>query len=305
MNKNKEKNKIKFSEMLNNMRNSENVINRITTNVNMLVNRKNFSSSNIRKLYKNFFSSNTNNLYKRFFSTELGKFYKNISNVNFNEFYKNISNPSFSQFYKNVSSSNFNEFYKNIGYSSLLKENSPKKALSLNENYFKNTFSDYHTYTDILFPDVPSKDFSIKGEAVKQENNYPKIFSKSFYSNSIYKKGGINRNIFNKNNFLKEKSFSNISEKIKENYSEAKNQNGLHNRVKNRLYNNYENMKFNIKDKAETVSYKHTRGGNISVSPNINVELSPRDTFSDFNKIWLEIGNKLNSELNASAGGIH
>ena len=44
---------------------------------------------------------------------------------------------------------------------------------------------------------------------------------------------------------------------------------------------------------------------NINISPNINVEINPQNTFNDFNKIWAEIGNRLNSELNSSANGVY
>ena len=47
------KNKLKFSDMMNKIKNYDNITNNLITNVNMLINPKNFKNSNIKKFYKN------------------------------------------------------------------------------------------------------------------------------------------------------------------------------------------------------------------------------------------------------------
>ncbi len=60
----------------------------------------------------------------------------------------------------------------------------------------------------------------------------------------------------------------------------------------------------NIKDKI-SVKSPDLNSSNINISPNISVEVNQKNGFSDFNKIWQEIGNRLNSEINSSASGFH
>lgn len=78
-----------FSEMINKIKNSDSITNRIVANVNMLINPKKFESSNITRLYKNFYGAQKTGDYNKSLikpsrlgeSLNLGKLNKNADRI--------------------------------------------------------------------------------------------------------------------------------------------------------------------------------------------------------------------------------
>ena len=88
------KNKLKFSDMMNKIKNYDNITNNLITNVNMLINPKNFKNSNIKKFYKNISDEKEKNITS---NNTIKNFKNNIDEKNFfskkeNPILKNIFN---------------------------------------------------------------------------------------------------------------------------------------------------------------------------------------------------------------------
>ncbi len=105
------------------------------------------------------------------------------------------------------------------------------------------------------------------------------------------------------NNF-NEKSLKNTGKKLFNIPSASFN---LKPREEEKNNNNFKGFKTGEKNYSfggdKNISEK-TAGG-INISPNINVEINQKNSLQDFNKIWEEIGSRLNSEISASVNGYH
>lgn len=240
--------------MLNKIRNSESTTNKITANINMLINPKNTSVSNVNKLYKN--------ITKKLISTEpqikLPKPTQKILSSNRQlakkEIITNCVYPKTSNYAQNISL-----FQK--------KELSP---LSNVVNNFKNP----------------------------EKNPLPQFFPQK-------QKISLKKNFISKKPNILQKTLD-LSKKPLKTAMVQQPKNNIKNIQTIQQSNNKKSPAF-LKNLKENISVKTPKNNsNINISPNINVELKPQNnTLSDFNKIWTEIGNRLNSELNSSANGFH
>ena len=63
---------------------------------------------------------------------------------------------------------------------------------------------------------------------------------------------------------------------------------------------------FKIKTLGKNINENPSRNNlnNVNIAPNINVEVNNNGSNIDFNKIWTDIGNRLNAQLNASIGSL-
>ncbi len=362
------KNKIKFSEMLNKIKNSENTVNKITTNVNMLVNPKNLSTSNISKFYKNLSTSNISkfyknlstsnisnlynklstsnisnlynklsslsmmNLYKSFSASNINKLYKNFYSSNINKLYKNFLTSRFTDVYKGNSNFDFNNFYNSEKYLSLVNKNRENKPLRLKENHLKNIYSQCFLNEGIKILNTAPSVFSTANVSSQSDFNknseenriFPQsIFNRGFVEKNISLKDVFDKKSMEKTIFPKEVFDKSIVQKnvFPSRIFSKNNEISFSGIYKKSLFDNNvlrgnfvtkglssvseENIKFKFKDIDKTITQYQRESGNINISPNINVELKPQNTITDFNRIWLEIGNRLNSELSSSACGIH
>jgi len=418
-------NKNKFLNMFSKLKNNDNVVNKITANINLIMNSKKFSASNINNLYKNFSSNNVNNIYKKYSTLTSSNFYKKFSKLNNMDIHKNISRlhnmniqknisdlhniytpKNISDLHntyihkntsklrnkniiKNISDLNNMDIHKSLSRlndKDIYKNNTYKKipfsnSLGFNKNYIVNNnkgglFPQKNInylpknknmdYCDISFEkiinarDIFSKKTSpdTYSKNIDSQNNYIYTLSEYYnpkkntlngasqaikklktstiknYTNLSPSKLSINR-ISNKDkyNYLTKRANYSYSQKKINSISDffklpsGKEKSGISNHTKkiyekihNKVYDKvYNNMYDNRYENAYNNMYKEKPGsniningiknksssGNINISPNINIDIKPQDTISDFNKLWSEIGERLNSELNSSAKGIH
>jgi len=361
--------------MLNKIKSSENVINKITTNVNMLVNPKNLSTSNISKLYKNLSTSNISKLYNKFSNLNMMSLYKNFSALSINKLYKNFFASKIDDVFKNNLNYNFNNLYNNIRYLDLTNEKRKREPLRLRKNHLKNLYSQYFSNKNIKFLSTATAPSVFSTTNISPQNILEKNISlsevfdrssieKNIFPQTIFDRNSIEKNvfsqaIFDRNSIEKKRmspqiNFNKDSIKKGMSYRNAFYKNSIEKRIfpqkifdrniikknilpsrifskggeilssgiykkslsdNNILYKNSkykslsniseQNIKFKLKDVDGIMTQCQKESGNINISPNINVELKPQNTITDFNRIWLEIGNRLNSELNSSACGIH
>lgn len=245
------KNKKKFNEMINKLKNSENTVNRITTNVSMLVNPKNTSVSNVNKLYKNI----TKKLIPKNSQNKLQKADKKAVSA--------IAPAPVSKIITNTSSPKTSNYAQTFSFSQKEKNAPLSKVVNNYKSLSKKT-------TGVL----------------------PSLNQKPLLKNKIRQKSS---NII-------QKTLSPLKKPL-----EIASNPAYKNRPKSKALP-FENKKSfaPLKNLRENINVKTPKNSsNINISPNINVELKPQNTLSDFNRIWTEIGNRLNSELNSSANGFH
>lgn len=227
MENNTQKNKNKFHDMFNKIKNPENIVNKITANINMLVNSKKLSSSNINNFYKNISDKNINNFYKNLSDKNVNNFYKNSSflttktdfyknslNSNNSNFYKNISDINKNNFYKEILNSNKNNFYKNVldSYKNTLYKNNitnypflfkSKENNEIKEKLLLNNLLDIPKNNDIINTDINNiyRDFSYpeKTELYKEDFNSLDNSNKTYKNSySIFSSNNLLKNIYSK-----------------------------------------------------------------------------------------------------------
>ena len=372
------KNKLKFSDMMNKIKNYDNITNNLITNVNMLINPKNFKNSNIKKFYKNISdekeknitSNNTiknfkNNIdEKNFFSKKENPILKNIFNkkITSEKFSGNYTKDNNFSKHKSFPQKKINQNQGKINYDNLKKSsvlsNYPlfrtdyNKEHSDKSSFFKTYFNDsYINNTSKIFCTNKNLQKGLFKEKILQDklilpekNNTDNIIYKTALIHTVYEKLN-NTKLYEKakdkntqtNTLLKTGNYQNFKENfyssgIKDtkkafiktagvhNYSNGKifnefipKKSGFNNleknihKINNGIFPDEDIKNFGFKKMKDDLSF-HLSGkssDSVTVSPNINIEIKPQNPAADFNKIWSEIGDRLNSEINSSVNGFH
>ncbi len=347
-----------FSEMINKIKNSENITNRIITNVNMLINPKKFENSNITRFYKNFYGAKRSDAYNKSSikpskSVELidlmrlnknaGKAMKGIGGVYFDNTYeknqgaKKDLNKLVYQNKKGISDFILNK----RDYNAHINKN--------RLNYFMG--KTFYRPGEKVFEGT--KEFSKKTVMINFKKVIPNVTEgKNFIdTKGNFKAGGnggfnqgtdrkiIGGNIFREdrrsvNQTQKRGIGGNIFKDMKGAFGvgfKRRAKMGMPGDVSTKLLNgggknifDFSSLPFRI-ERGENIgkdfkgfkfkekifskngdkNISEKTGGGINISPNINVEITPKNSLRDFNKIWEEIGGRLMDEINSSVSGYH
>lgn len=235
--------------------------------------------------------------------------YGNISEKNsfYNTYSKNNYKSGTSEFF-NINKNFKNNFLKEKSFAG----NTEKRTLFKNgKNYVSPAsyfFKKAHNY--ILPSENKKETVGIKkiitGSHTKKSPSFSLI-------NSDKREQALSENTISIRDFNNSISGFNKTEKdftIKKNITGLKstvNPAGLFYKIKNNDFNEEsKNLKFKkFREDSYSKSQVQPSNNSFTISPNINVEIKPQNPAADFNKIWTEIGNRLNSEINSSVNGFH
>ena len=309
-----EKNQIKFKEMRNKAKSEANNINQLTANVNMNLNTKKILNSVVNKFNRISKINKNTSVLKKSLVYEREVLKKYYSDIIFsskkadkaNVFFENNGQDKLRV--KNVSmGKNLIEKYNVLNSSKNivdfnLNDLNNEKVKSIN-----NDFLNFYDYSDKKSGIYKNFNYNINKENNKRANNN----LQSFKSNM--KKNFAKANVSDKIN--KEKSFIDFKKihlhKLPKLYNE------FEILQKNKAYHKFfddsflpqtndEKKNFKIKTLGKNINENPSRNNlnNVNIAPNINVEVNNNGSNIDFNKIWTDIGNRLNAQLNASIGSL-